>query len=132
MGPQPLGPQLAGPMSEAEIGGWCHLAYANAQEASLDVQFAGGRGADVFVERVLPGGAAQRAGVMPGFRLVALNSDRQEFRAFAGFELLTLLQQSQGNYAVAMDLVDPKPSSHGVPSLGDAVARRPLRVPLLT
>lgn len=111
--------------SAAGAAGWCRVSYSSAGAAAIDLLLEGGGGGPVFVAKLQSGGQAQAAGVAPGFRLLALNGDKQGFETAPGAELLpTLLRLRHGE--VTMEFLNSAPQVHGLRSLGDAMARQGL------
>jgi hypothetical protein len=119
-------PLMAGLLPSTETSGWCHVRFDSAAELAHDLQFDLNGEGNFVITQVSAGGVAQRAGVYPGFRLGAVNGDsirlRERFMAAISDGL-------GGKVPIALDLFSPIPQCHGVPSLGDAVARTPLAPP---
>ncbi|CAE7479124.1 olpB [Symbiodinium natans] len=116
----------------ASIPGCAHLRYGTAGEACQDLRLAGGAGAPIVVVAVSSQGLARQAGVLPGFQLMALNGHDLKMGQLAlhGEELLpSLARASLGQ--TRLDFMDPAPQSHGLPSLGEKLARLPLFSPAI-
>ena len=60
-------------------------------------------------------------GLHSGFRVGTVNGDPHCLR-----ERLLAALSADATEPLALDLISPTPHSHGVPSLGDAIARTPL------
>ena len=87
-------------------------------------------GAPIVVVAVSSQGKARQSGVLPGFTLLALNGHdlKGGQLTLLGEELLPSLARSALGQT-RLDFMDPLPQSHGVPSLGEKLARRPLFSP---
>ncbi|CAJ1450240.1 unnamed protein product [Effrenium voratum] len=118
------------------IPGCSHLSYSSAAAAAQDLRLAGGAGAPIVVVAVATQGPARNAGVLAGFQLLALNGrdfTKAPWLHSRGDELLPSLARNatSARLEVRMDFLDPAPRSHGMVSLADRWARRPLFQPTL-
>lgn len=114
----------SGFLPRTEMSGWCHVRFENAADAVKELQLALSFEGAVMITAVAAGGAAQRAGVHPGFRIGTLNGDPDNLR-----ERLAVALSGGTVGPIVLDLFSPTPHCHGVPSLGDTVARTPLSAP---
>jgi hypothetical protein len=90
-------------------------------------------GSAIVVVSVSPQGWARHAGVLPGFRLLAVNGhdlSKAEHLNHQGEELLPSSARSSLGQ-LRLDFADPIPQSHGLPTLGEKLARRPLFAPTI-
>ena len=80
------------------------MRYNTASDVKADLTLRGGIGRPVFVVKVTPGGSADRAGVLAGYRIAAVNDSPD----FENAPVAMLFKDQRRN--LSLDFGDPKTS----------------------
>eukprot|EP00929_Paragymnodinium_shiwhaense_P060227 TRINITY_DN30102_c0_g1_i1.p1 TRINITY_DN30102_c0_g1~~TRINITY_DN30102_c0_g1_i1.p1 ORF type:complete len:1631 (+),score=339.06 TRINITY_DN30102_c0_g1_i1:398-5290(+) len=119
---------LHGERPDDQVGGWIRLRYSSAEAVLADIRLdrhAGDSGSlKVIISGLVPGGQAQRCGAQVGFVVEAINGDAAGPLQLPPDQYVQLFAGS-----VTLDVVQPEPRAHGVPSLGDQLLKKPLATP---
>ncbi|CAK9049951.1 unnamed protein product, partial [Durusdinium trenchii] len=123
---------VSNPPEQPSLSGCVHLGYSSTKAAAEDLSLSGGSGNPIVVMAVASEGPARRAGVLAGYQLIALNGrdlTKSQWSETSAEQLLACLAST--NAHVRMDFLDPTPRSHGIPTLADSLAKKPLLRPSL-